>query len=389
MGIRAKEIADETEISGIKSVVFAGGGTGGHLFPGIALAEEFTRRNPGCRVVFVSSGRPLEERVLAETGFEKYRIPVEGIKGRRGMAKLKTAVRLPFSLFYAMALLVRVRPDVVIGMGGYSAGPVVLAAWMLGRRRVICEQNRLPGMTNRILARFAQRIYVSFPDTFANAPADKTVLAGNPVRRRIVEALSTKETKTAFTKHENGRFTVLVLGGSQGAKGINRAVTGALDHLAEKETYHFIHQTGEHDVQAVAAAYAEKNFSAVVASFFADMAALYRQADLVICRSGATTVAEIAVAGKAAVFVPFPHATDDHQRHNAVDLVGAGAAEMILENDLNAEELAEKIVFYRQHPAALTAMQTAMKGFGRPDAAKKIVDDIVSGNWKKETGSKA
>lgn len=387
MGIRAK-IADETEISGIKSVVIAGGGTGGHLFPGIALAEEFKRRNPGCRVVFVSSGRPLEERVLSETGFEKYRIPVEGLKGRRGMAKLKTSVRLPFSLFYALALLARVRPDVVIGMGGYSAGPVVLAAWMLRRRRVICEQNRLPGMTNRILARFAQRIYVSFPDTFENASSGKTVLAGNPVRRRILEALSTGETETAVTKHEGGRFTVLVLGGSQGARGINRAVTGALDYLAKKENYHFIHQTGEQDVKTVAAAYAEKGFSAVAAPFFEDMAECYQRADLVICRSGATTVAEIAVAGKAAVFVPFPHAADDHQRHNAVDLVHAGAAEMILEKDLNAVELAEKIVFYRQHPAVLTAMQTAMKGFGRPDAAKKIVDDIMSGNWRKETGNK-
>jgi UDP-N-acetylglucosamine--N-acetylmuramyl-(pentapeptide) pyrophosphoryl-undecaprenol N-acetylglucosamine transferase len=404
MGIRT-EVADERPTRGISSVVIAGGGTGGHLFPGIALAEEFVLRNPACRIRFVSSGRPLEERVLAETGFEVYRLAVEGLKGRGVMAKLKTAFRLPLSLLQALRMLRRVRPDVVIGMGGYSAGPVVLAAWMLRYDRVICEQNRLPGITNRILSRFAGRIYVGFSGTFAGGSAEKQVVTGNPVRRRIRESLisvpdQTAEKSADFTAGRlpepaaqksttaempadgrADRFTVLILGGSQGAHGINMAVVGALDHLAEKAPaadYYFIHQTGEKDRDAVAAAYAQKGFPAMVASFFTEMAALYRQADLVICRAGATTVAEIAVAGNAAVFVPFPHAADDHQRHNAAHLVDAGAAEMILEKDLMAAGLAEKINYYRRHPEALAAMRDAMGRFARPEAAETIVDDIFA-----------
>ncbi len=391
MGIRT-EIADKRQPRGIRSAVIAGGGTGGHLFPGIALAEELVRRNSACRIVFVSSGRPLEERVLAGTGFAICRLAVEGIKGKGAMAKLASSLKLPVSLFAAGALLRRVRPDVVIGMGGYSAGPVVLAAWMLRYERVICEQNRLPGMTNRILSRFARRVYVAFSDTFENMKPEKQVVAGNPVRRRIREALISRNDGTTaetpgvpdpqaegFSDQPADRFTVLILGGSQGAHGINMAVIGALDHLAKKaeaKGFYFIHQTGQQDMEAVKTAYAEKKVPALTAPFFEDMAPLYHQADLVICRAGATTVAEIAVAGKPAVFVPFPHAADDHQRHNAAHLTDAGASEMILEKDLDAGDLAEKIVFYQQHPAVLAAMKDAMQGFGRPDAAKIIVDDI-------------
>ena len=385
MGIQAK-IAEKRRR--VNAAVIAGGGTGGHLFPGIAVAEELKRRQPGSRVVFVSSGRPLEERVLSAGGFEKAVINVEGIKGRRQMAKLKSSAMLPFGFLQAMGLLRRVRPDVVIGMGGYSAGPVILGAWMLSYPRVICEQNRLPGATNRILSRFAQKIYVAYPDTFGGVSGQKVLLTGNPVRRQIIDALladenggpalpdSSKTTDSRELPAPTNRFTVLILGGSQGAHGLNLAINGALDYLSDKENYHFIHQSGQQDAADVAAAYEEKGFLCTVAPFFEDMAGLYRRADLVICRSGATTVAEIAVAGKAAIFVPFPHATDDHQRHNARHLADVGAAGMILEKDLSARVLAESITFYQQNPEALRGMKAAMKGFGRPDAAEKIVDDI-------------
>lgn len=373
MGIRKKIAGENPRIA---SAIIAGGGTGGHLFPGIAVAEELRLRNPGCRIVFVSSGRPLEERVLSASGFEKAVIPVEGIKGRGTMAKLKSLAMLPPGFARAVMLLLRIRPDVVVGMGGYSAGPVVLGAWMFRFHRVICEQNRLPGITNRILARFAQRVYVSFPDTFDNIPAEKRVLTGNPVRRRIREALIAGDNGGSPGPDPSDRFTVLILGGSQGAHGINAALVHALDELGEKAHYHFIHQSGTADADAVAAAYREKGFSAVVAPFFEDMAEIYRGADLVICRAGATTVAEIAVAGKAAIFVPFPHAADDHQMFNALHLVEAGAAEMIPEKDLSGKDVAEKIAFYRRDHKKLTAMQVAMKEFGRPDAARKIIDDI-------------
>jgi len=385
MGIQTKIAGERFRIN---AAVIAGGGTGGHLFPGIAVVEELKRRNPECRIVFVSSGRPLEERVLSAGGFEKAVINVEGIKGRRKMAKLKSSAMLPFGFLQAAGLLRRVRPDVVIGMGGYSAGPVVLCAWMLGYPRVICEQNRVPGTTNRILSRFAQKIYVAYPDTFGSVSAKKVLLTGNPVRRQIIDALLADENNGPAMPDSSGttdagelpaptnRFTVLILGGSQGAHGLNLAINGALDYLSDKENYHFIHQSGQQDAADVAAAYKEKGFSCTVAPFFEDMAGLYRRADLVICRSGATTVAEIAVAGKAAIFVPFPHATDDHQRHNARHLADMGAAGMILEKDLSARVLAESITFYQQNPEALSDMKAAMKGFGRPDAAEKIVDDI-------------
>lgn len=357
-------------------IVFAGGGTGGHLFPAIAIAEEFQRRNSNSRILFVSSGRPIEEAVLSKTGFAKTLIRVEGIKGKRLWVKLKSFIVLPMGLFGSMRLLIQFKPDVVVGMGGYSAGPVIFAAWMLRIARVICEQNKLSGVTNRILAYLADRIYVSYKDTNFSASAEKICVTGNPVRKEIVKRLQMPGKEAMADGAEKDLFTVLILGGSQGAHGLNMAVVEALSHLNNPERYHFIHQSGVFDEGVVKNAYRERGVAHTTAAFFDDMATLYRKADMVICRSGATTVAEVTIAKSAVIFVPFPAAADNHQVFNAKPLVDEGAAEMILEHQLTGKSLSEKIEFYAAHPEVLLQMKERISKFGKPDAAALVVEDI-------------
>jgi UDP-N-acetylglucosamine--N-acetylmuramyl-(pentapeptide) pyrophosphoryl-undecaprenol N-acetylglucosamine transferase len=358
--------------SGLR-IIFAGGGTGGHLFPGIAIAREFENRCPGTRVLFVSSGRPIEEKVLAKTGFETAMIRVEGIKGKSFWSKLKSALILPRGGFGAIALLFRFKPDMVMGLGGYSAGPLIMAAWALRIPRAICEQNQLPGVTNRILSHFSNRIYVSYKDTGLNAPEEKIRIFGNPVRREIIKKLQEERQEARMRKQ---KFTVLILGGSQGAHGLNMAVVDALGHLAHPNQFRFVHQSGAADAPVVARTYDDRQIAHTTAAFFDDMASLYRDADLVICRSGATTIAEVTIAGCSVIFVPFPHAADNHQVFNAKPLVDEGAAEMILESDLSGRLLAERIEFYAGHPEVLARMKAKIKAFGNPDAAARIVEDV-------------
>jgi UDP-N-acetylglucosamine--N-acetylmuramyl-(pentapeptide) pyrophosphoryl-undecaprenol N-acetylglucosamine transferase len=265
----------------------------------------------------------------------------------------------------------------VIGMGAYSAGPVVVAAWVCGIHRVICEQNSLPGLTNRLLAKFAERIYVSFPDTgFKDACQPKIRFTGNPVRRAIFRADAPTDKRENFLDRENSVFTVLILGGSQGAHGINVAVLDSVMYLDHPEKFRFVHQSGLGDQEEVRKVYLQMRIDATVAAFFEDMAALYQAADLVICRSGATTVAELTIAGKAVIFIPFPHAADNHQVSNAQALVADGAADMIEEADLSGELLARRIAYYAENPEIRREMGEKMKKFSHPDAARRIVDDI-------------
>ncbi len=374
------------------TVVIAGGGTGGHLFPGIAIAGELMQRFPGTRVVFVTSGKSIEKTVLGKTNFETRLIAVEGIKGKGIFAKFSALRRLPGGLMTALGLLREVKPHVVIGMGAYSAGPVVAAAWMLGMHRVIHEQNCIPGLTNRLLAGLAEKIYVSFPGTgpdtgpgtgshtgFKSSVHHKIWFTGNPVRRDILAPAAIGERLDAPVDEFRNRFTVLVLGGSQGAHSINMAVLDSLIYLQDMrdaDRFCFVHQTGEKDAEEVNKVYRQMKITAEVAPFFSDMGSLYRRADLVVCRSGATTVAELTVLGKAAVFIPFPFAADDHQVGNAKALVEEDAAAMILEKDLNGRLLAEKMMYYARHPAETDRMASDIRKFGHPDAAQKIADDI-------------
>ncbi len=355
-------------------IVIAGGGTGGHLFPGIAIAKEFMARNSATRVIFISAGNQLERTVLSKAGFDLRSIQVAGIKGRGVWNQINSVLKIPGAILAAMGLLKNFSPDLTVGLGSYSAGPVVTGAWLMRIPIVIHEQNILPGITNRILSRFADRIYISFENTKSSLNPHKVHWTGNPVRPELLEcAVGPPEATAQETRPD--RFTVLIIGGSQGAHRINRVMIAALGHLQNTERLHVVHQTGEADEANVKDAYRENNVSAQAQSFFDNMAEQYRQADLIICRAGATTVAEITALGKAAIFIPFPYAADNHQMLNAADLASDGAAEIIVEKELTGELLSEKIEHYMHHRDALEKMATRARRYGKPEAAKNIVDD--------------
>lgn len=353
-------------------LLVAGGGTGGHIFPGIAVAREFTARNPGNRVLFVSTGNAMECRLLSAAGFELQTVSAEGIKGRGVFRQARAAFKLPGGIAAAVRIVRAFRPDVVLGVGSYSAGPVVVGARLMRVKIALHEQNILPGITNRLLARFADRIFVSFDSTRARFDRQRVEVSGNPVRKEI--AALAQEPKDAAADTAGKRLQVLILGGSQGAHRINQAVLEALALLRDKVRCHFVHQAGIQDEAAVRQAYRQAGIAAQVAPFFDDMAQQYRNADLIVCRAGATTVAEISAAAKAVIFIPFPYAADNHQELNARALADIGAAEIILERELNGQRLAERIAYYDADRAALALIAQKAGALGRPDAARIIVD---------------
>ncbi len=357
-------------------MIIAGGGTGGHLFPGVAIAEEFLKRDKENGVLFIGTERGLEAKVLKDLGFELRLITIEGVKGR-GLRSLVALIKIPWSLLQSFGIIRSFSPDVVIGVGGYASGPAVMAACLMGIRTAIAEQNALPGVTNRILAKFVRRIFVSFSESLKWMPPEKTVVSGNPIRSGFFE-----------TRSDSGkagdRFTVLVFGGSQGAHRINEAVKDALPHLKEwRDRLRFIHQTGEKDAGDMEKAYREQGMDAEVFPFIRDMASAYSKADLLICRAGATSIAEITACGKAAVFIPFPFAVNDHQTGNARVLVEAGAAEMIAEKGLDGGKLAHVIRRLSADPARLKAMEEKSRSLGNPRAAADIVDACIEMAKKK------
>jgi len=356
-------------------VVIAGGGTGGHLFPGIAIAQEFLAINAENSVLFVGTGKPFEISILSETGFAHKRITAEGFKGRGVWNQLVSIAKIPKGIIESMLILKDFQPDIVIGVGGYSAGPLVMGARFLGIKIALHEQNILPGITNRILSRFADRIYVSFTETIMGATPKKIRFTGNPVRKEIVQCAETLKNTDNKASIKEKKFTILILGGSQGAHSINMALLDTLEYLENKEDIFFVHQTGAQDEIQVKRRYDEHGIDNDTRAFFKEMACQYRRADLIICRSGATTVAEIKAIGKGVIFIPFPFAADNHQVLNARSLEEVGAAEMILEKDLSGNVLADRINYYVQQPEALQQMALRSRDLGRVDAAAMIVDD--------------
>jgi UDP-N-acetylglucosamine--N-acetylmuramyl-(pentapeptide) pyrophosphoryl-undecaprenol N-acetylglucosamine transferase len=356
-------------------IVIAGGGTGGHLFPGIALAQEFTARNPDNRVLFVGTGKPFETKELSKAGFAHKSITSEGIKGRRIWNQTRSVLKIPRGIVESVMILRQFRPDLVVGVGGYSAGPLVAGAWLLGIKIVLHEQNILPGITNRMLSRLADRIYVSFDDIPTGFNPGKVLYTGNPVRREILQSATDQKVGEIEDAKQQRPFAILILGGSQGAHSINMALLDAIDKIKDKDKFFFIHQTGPNDETKVKNEYERYGVSCRVQSFFNDMARQYQNADLVMCRAGATTVAEIKAVGKGAIFIPFPFAADNHQVLNARSLKNAGAAEMILEKDLNGNALAERINFYASSPDMLREMASRTRDLSCPDAAAIIIDD--------------
>ena len=358
-------------------VVIAGGGTGGHLFPGIALAEEVMTRAPNRHdVLFIGTARGLEAKVIPQHGYKLELIQVSGLK-RVGLVKfLKSVFLLPAALLRSIQILHSYRPDVVVGVGGYASGPVVLAAWLMRVPTAIQEQNAFPGLTNRLLGRFADHVFTAFPEALRHFPKQKVQLLGNPIRRQLLDNYL-----VSSVPHE--KFRLLVFGGSQGAHVLNQAMIEAIPYLESvKEKLHIIHQTGELELELVREGYAKAGASAEVVDFIRDMSSAYARADAIVCRAGATTLSELAVAKKAAVLVPFAAAADNHQELNARSLVDAGAAVMLLERELSGERLAKEI-FALMNPERRRQMAKAAGGLGRPEAAKEIADVLVEVSHKR------
>ena len=362
-------------------IVVTGGGTGGHLFPGIAIARAFERRLAEAAVLFVGTGRELERRVVAEAGYRHAVLQVGGLKGLGLFRQLHSLAALPGAVVRAGAILWRFRPAVVIGVGGYAAGPVCLAAWLMRIPVCLQEQNSLPGITNRLLARLARRIYTSFGESQAHFPAAKVLLTGNPVREAIIDLGRKNRLRTPERP-----FTILVAGGSQGARSINTAIIEMLPHIDAPRTLRIIHQCGADDLERVRQAYAAAGLDARSEAFFSDMDRQYAQADLAVCRAGATTVAELTCVGLPALFIPFPHAADNHQEINARAVVSAEAGEMIRESELNGETLWSHIRRLRNDPQRLARMAQRACSLGRPEAADTIVSDIVHHVWQQAPG---
>jgi UDP-N-acetylglucosamine--N-acetylmuramyl-(pentapeptide) pyrophosphoryl-undecaprenol N-acetylglucosamine transferase len=351
--------------------VIAGGGTGGHLFPGMAIAQAFVDREVGNEVLFIGTERGIEARVLPGVKFPLRTIKAKPIQGKSLLEKGRAIWSLPMAISEARSILKAFQPQFVLGVGGYASGPTLLAAFLLGMKRAIQEQNVMPGMTNRILKWFSHRIFVSFEEAKEYFPEKKTVVTGNPIRKEFLDSL--KEGKGDTKKKD--RFTLLIFGGSAGAHRINQAMIEALDSLQRiKASLKILHQTGRDDLDFVSKAYREKGFDGLARPFFEDMANLYRISDLVICRSGASTVAELAVCGKAALLIPYPYAAHQHQLINAKKLVDLGAGRMILDQELSGKAISQTILHLYDHPAERVRMEEAIRRLGRPRAAEEIVD---------------
>jgi len=356
-------------------ILIAGGGTGGHLYPGIALARELQRRAPATQVTFVGTAQGIEARVVPREGFALDVIRVAGLKGKGGAARLRGLALLPTAAADAWRVISARRPDVVVGVGGFASGPVLALAAARGYPTMLLEQNAVPGLTNRLLARVVRAAAVNFDDALSYFPGTGFV-AGNPVRPEFFPAPN-EET------NDTGR--VLIFGGSQGAHAINVAMVEAASRLAATGLQLAItHQTGERDLDLVRSAYGRAGLAARVEAFIFEIDREMKAAALVICRAGATTLAELTASGRPAILVPLPTATDDHQRKNAAVLERAGAAQVIDERDLDGGRLASAIAGLLADPARRAQMAAAAGALARPDAAARIADrvELLAGRGK-------
>ncbi len=350
-------------------ILIAAGGTGGHIYPGIAVANEVLRRDPASEIGFVGTERGLEKKLVPGAGFELSIIDSAGLKNVGLAARLRGLLILPKSLAEAGRLISSFHPDVVVGAGGYVSGPVLLTAALMRIPTLVMESNALPGFTNRRLARFVDKAAVSFEEALPYFKG-KGVVTGNPVRREFF-AIPARQ-------RDPKQFSILIFGGSQGAHAINNAMTAALPLLDELKTrLRITHQTGDADFENVTAAYGAAGWDQVnVTKYVDNMVNAFSEVDLVICRAGATTTAELIAAGKASVMIPFPLAADDHQRKNAEALQAAGGTRMILQEDLSAERLATEIKTLVSQPELVTAMEQSSRSLARGDAAAAVVDMV-------------
>ncbi len=359
-------------------LLIAGGGTGGHLFPGMAVAEEFLGRDPSNEVLFVGTERGIEGRAVPAAGYRLELVSAAGIRGKGVFSQLKGAAMMLYGYAQSRRILKSFRPDMVLGVGGYASLPMVLAAKGMQIPRYIHEQNAIPGMTNKLLARFADRVFVTMEESARFFPKESCLLTGNPLRRQILDLVAAGRRESTGTGPKSS-FRLFVFGGSQGAHAINLAMIAALPLMTDlSDRLDICHQTGEADYLEVRAAYDGCGIPAVITPFITDMAAEYHRADLIICRAGATTIAEVTACGKPCLFIPFPHAVDDHQRRNAEALLKKQACLMLLEHELSGERLAVTIRQALDDRAALQKMGEAAFSLARLDSAHIIVDEMIT-----------
>lgn len=356
-------------------VVIAGGGTGGHLFPGLAVARALKARVPESQISFAGTAAGIEARVIPTTEFGLDLIRSAGLKGKSLTARARGAALIPLGAVDAWRLISRRKPDVVIGVGGYSSGPVVSIAAMRGIPAMLLEQNAVPGLTNKLLARFVDRAAVTY-DASLHYFGAKGFVSGNPVRREFLEVDDDPSRDAALN---DSRVRVLVFGGSQGAHAINVAMVEAAPRLAAAaETVDLVCQTGIRDFDMVREAFERHHVQGRVERFIDAMDREMKAAGLVVSRAGATTLAEVTAAGRPSILIPLPTATDDHQRHNARALEKAGAAELLEQRDLTGERLAERIIALGGDRDRRIRMSAAARSLARPRAAEDIVDEVIT-----------
>jgi UDP-N-acetylglucosamine--N-acetylmuramyl-(pentapeptide) pyrophosphoryl-undecaprenol N-acetylglucosamine transferase len=348
-------------------LLIAGGGTGGHVFPAIAIAQEWLSRGKEREVVLVGTQRGIEMKLVPAAGLPLETIRVAGLKGKGGTTLLKNLGMLGNGLSDAFTVLKKHKPEVAFGVGGYAAGPMLLATWLKGIPNVIFEPNAEPGVTNRLLARLARKIATGYRVS-AQAWGGRATVTGCPVRPEFFAIGARKPVKP---------FHLLVTGGSQGALPINRTFMEAAEFLAKRKTeMQIVHQTGERDYNNVRAAYARHEMQVEVAPFLSNMAEHFAWADMIVCRAGAITAAEVAAAGRAAIFIPFGKATDSHQLRNAQEMTNAGAGRLIAEPELNPERLTKEIFTFLDQPGEIEKLATKARSLAHPYAVREIVDLI-------------
>ncbi|RUM41855.1 MAG: undecaprenyldiphospho-muramoylpentapeptide beta-N-acetylglucosaminyltransferase [Desulfobulbus sp.] len=352
-------------------IIITGGGTGGHLFPGIALATALQEQGRECEIMFIGTSRQLDQDTLAGYDFATASISCMGLKGKGLFNRLKSISILPGAVMEAMRIIKNFQPDLVFGVGGYVTGPVLMAAKLLSVPTCIHEQNSVPGLANRMISRFVDRVFISIPGP--SFPEKKTIITGNPVRQEILTAAENRKPENASP------LTLLVLGGSLGAHRINLLMVEAMAAITSNEEIdvEILHQTGRADEETVRAGYEKNGVTADVAPFYTDMAGVYQKADLVVARAGATTLAELAVMGLPALLIPYPYAADDHQARNAQYYVAGGGAVMYREEELTGERLAEVLKEMLSGSGERQIMSANMKKMGRPEATRRIVDDCL------------
>jgi len=357
-------------------ILITGGGTGGHVFPAVAVADALRRAEPEVELLFIGGAGGFEARAAVQAGIPFRAIPARGLLGSRWLSRpaiLWTTLR---GILASLSIMRRFQPDVLFATGGYVSGAVAVAGWLLRRPLVLHEQNSIPGLTNRLLSRIAREVHLNTPAARVHFPRrDHLRLSGNPIRRTVLQGEAARGEQ--LFRLERGRRTVLVLGGSQGARSINRAAVGAIERLAGRRDLQFLLQTGPRDQRWAQQQLRGVDLPVAVRAFIDEMGDAYSVADLVVARAGAMTLAEITARGKAAILIPFPYATHNHQESNARWLVEAGAAVMILDRALDGETLAAQIAKLIDTPRKLREMSHHALRLARPSAAEKIAAALL------------